>query len=224
MTSVLRRAGVGLLTAALLVVAGFLGAAWFNHWTFHIVQSASMTPTVPRDSLAAVSPVDGRSVRVGDVVAFRPTDRPDLTVIHRVVERIEQGNAVFYRTKGDANDEPDARLVPAPAIQGKVTYDLRGAGVVARQLRPPWTWLILVGGPLALLLAGERRRGRRHQVAPGTQIGDDQIGDGRVPDGQRLAGDRAWLAPFGPAGRGVAQPAHPSPTARPAAHQSHEEP
>ncbi len=167
MTSVVRRVATWLLVAAMLVLVGFLGAAGLGHWTFHIVRTASMAPAVPRDSLAAVAPADGRSAQVGEVVAFRLADRPDVTVIHRVVERIEQGGDVFFRTKGDANAEPDVRLVPAAAIGGRVTFDVHGAGVVARNLRPPWTWLIFVGGPLALLVGGEVRarvRSRRQVV------------------------------------------------------------
>ena len=210
----LRRAAFGLLTAAMLVVAGFLAAAWLGGWTFHVVQSASMAPAVPRDSLAAVVPADGRRAQVGDVVSFRLTDQPEVTVIHRVVERIEQGASVFYRTKGDANAQPDARLVPAAAVTGRVTIDLRGAGVVARQLRPPWTWLVLVGLPMALLAAGEVPRIRR------------QSRDRLDTEAERLPGDRAWLAPLSPAGRGVAPPAHPSSATAMrgrAAHQSDED-
>lgn len=213
MTKVARRAAAIVATAALLVMAGFLGTAWMRHWTFHIVQSASMDPALPRDSVAAVSPVNGRDVAVGDVVAFTFGDRPDVTVIHRVVERIDQGGAVFFRTKGDANAEGDLRLVPAAAVEGRVTVDVRGAGVVARQLHPPWTWLVLVGGPLALLVAGELRRSGRRRVEP---------------EPQRLAGDRAWLPPFSPARGGVTQSAHPSvggrfPGADPGAHDPHED-
>ena len=132
-----------------------------------------MAPAIAKDSVAAVSPVFGRDIVVGDVVAFSFADQPDVTVIHRVVERIDQGGVVvFFRTKGDANAQADIRLVPADAVQSEVTLDLPGAGVVARQLHPPWTWLVLVGGPLALLAIGELRRFRRR-------------GDGFVPEAER---------------------------------------
>ena len=163
MTRLARRASTMLVTATLLVVAGFLGAAWLQDWTFHIVGSGSMAPAIAKDSVATVSPVVSRDIVVGDVVAFRFADRPGVTVIHRVVERIDQGGAVFFRTKGDANAQADLRLVPADAVHGEVTLDLPGAGVVARQLHPPWTWLVLVGGPLALLAVGELRRFRRRR-------------------------------------------------------------
>ena len=166
MTQLARRASTVVVTAILLVVAGFLGTAWLRDWTFHVVGSGSMAPAIAKDSVAAVSPVVGRDIVVGDVVAFSFADRPDVTVIHRVVERIDQGGAVFFRTKGDANGQADLRLVPADAVQGEVTLDLPGAGAVARQLHPPWTWLVLVGGPLALLAVGELRRCRRRRDAP----------------------------------------------------------
>ena len=200
MTRLARRLSTVVATVALLVLAGFLGAAWLRDWSLHIVESGSMAPAIPRDSVAAISPVNGRDVAVGDVVAFSFADSPDVTVIHRVVERIEQGDVVFFRTKGDANARPDLRLVPAAAVQGEVTFDLRGAGVVARQLHPPWTWLVLVGGPLALLVVSELRRiVRRRDVVD--------------PEAERLAGDRAWLPPFSPARGSVTQTAQPPPAA-----------
>lgn len=88
-----------------------------------------------------------------------------------------------------------------------------GAGVVARRLSPPWTRLVLVGGPLAFLLAGELRRGGRRRAGP---------------EAKRLAGDRAWLPPFSPARGRVTQSAHPSahgrfPGADPVAHHTRED-
>jgi signal peptidase I len=195
------------VTVTLLVLVGFLGAAWLRDWTFHIVGSGSMAPAIPKDSVAAVSPVNGRDIVVGDVVAFSFADRPDVTVIHRVVERIEQGGVVYFRTKGDANAQADLRLVPAAAVQGEVTFDLPGTGVVARQLHPPWTWLVLVGGPLALLAVGELRRSRRRRVGPD-------------PEAERLAGDRAWLPPFSPTRGGVTQTAQPPAGATPLGHRA----
>jgi signal peptidase I len=165
-TLLVRRAFTIVVTATLLVLAGFLGAAWLRDWTFHVVGSASMAPAIAKDSVAAITPVVGRDIVVGDVVAFSFADRPNVTVIHRVVERIDQGGVVFFRTKGDANGHADLRLVSADAVQGEVTFDLPWAGAVARQLHPPWTWLVLVGGPLALLAVGELRRFRRRRDSP----------------------------------------------------------
>ena len=212
MTRLARRASTVVVTVTLLVLAGFLGAAWLRDWTFHIVGSASMAPAIAKDSVAVVSPVNGRDIVVGDVVAFSFADRPDVTVIHRVVERIEQGGAVFFRTKGDANAEADLRFVPAAAVQGEVTFDLPGAGVVARQLHPPWTWMVLVGGPLVLLAVSEVRRIRRRPVGLG-------------PEAERLTGDRTWLPPFSPTRGGVTQTAQPTagaglPGARPPGHRA----
>ncbi len=218
MTRVARGAAAALVTVVLLVLAGFLGTAWLHHWTFHIVETGSMAPAIPKDSVAAVTPVNGRDIAVGDVISFAFADQPEATIVHRVVERIDQADAVFFRTKGDANAEPDLRLIPASAVEGEVTFDLRGAGVVARQLHPPWTWLLLVGGPLALLLFGELRRVRRQHAEP---------------EAQRLAGDRAWLPPFSSTYVRVAEPAHPpagrspglqrSPGGDPVAHHAQED-
>jgi signal peptidase len=213
MTRVGRRLVAGVVTAVLLAMVGFLGSAWLGHWTFHIVQSGSMAPAVPRDSLAAVAPAPegGRAVGVGDVVAFSLADRPRLTIIHRVVERIEQGGAVFYRTKGDANAEPDVRLVPADAVRGTVAFDVPRAGVVVRHLQPPWTWLLFVGGPLGLLVSGEvrgRTRRRKETAAAarpaplcGANIRSSTVGECGLGESSAAVG-RARAAALGPAAHG----------------------
>ena len=74
-------------------------------WNVHLVNSASMTPTVPPGSIAIVKPTEGNDMQVGDI-ALLTNDHQEL-LLHRITEvkRTEQG--VSFQTKGDANEYED---------------------------------------------------------------------------------------------------------------------
>ena len=59
------------------------------------------------------------------MIQFR---RGDYTVIHRIVEIIQEDGALSYVTKGDANNAKDAGAVSAGDVVGKVIATVPGAG------------------------------------------------------------------------------------------------
>jgi signal peptidase len=94
----------------------------------YVVRSNSMSPTLRAGDAAVVVPAD--RYEVGDVITFR---RESGVVTHRVVAVTEDG----YQTQGDANEEPDAGLVPPTAVQGKMWRSAPGAGYALVYLRQP---------------------------------------------------------------------------------------
>jgi signal peptidase I len=99
--------GAALAFAALAALVVLAPALW--GWERYAIVSGSMTGTYDRGSLvfAEVVPVD--SLRVGDVITYRPPpEGPDHLVTHRIhsIERGAAGERVF-RTKGDANRTAD---------------------------------------------------------------------------------------------------------------------
>jgi hypothetical protein len=119
------------------------------------VLSGSMAPAYPTDSVLAVEPVPATDVRAGDVIAYR-VDPDTPMVTHRVIE-VRTG-PVFV-TKGDANEDPDAKPVAAA--------DLRGPGGARR----PRTRRIHPGRAPAGRLrpaAGRARTAGRRPAVPGT--------------------------------------------------------
>jgi hypothetical protein len=81
----------------------------------------SMNPTLRAPEMMEIVPYDNRSLRVGDVVFFLPTqvDRP---VVHRVARVTPEG----ISTLGDNNTQEDAFLLQPKDIKGRVVAVWRG--------------------------------------------------------------------------------------------------
>lgn len=97
--------------AVLLLTAQAAGLQIFT------VLSGSMEPSYHVGSLIFVRQTDGSSLSPGQSVTFF-TDG-DIPVTHRVVEVLTGADgSVQYRTKGDANQVPDAKIVDARQVIG----------------------------------------------------------------------------------------------------------
>ncbi len=126
-------------------------------WDLVVVLSGSMEPALPVGSAILVRPVQPETVEPGDIITYRAQGDGNAFVTHRVVEVQGEGPMLVFRTKGDANDKPDEVLVPAAAIKGRVLVDIPHLGYVAREVRKPQGFLLLMGVPATLIIAGEVR-------------------------------------------------------------------
>jgi len=82
----------------------------------YTVMSGSMSPTLYPGDLVIVKVIKPEEIKVGDVLTVKPEEA---VYTHRVIEKLE-GETYFFRLKGDANEEPDPRLIEASQIIGKV--------------------------------------------------------------------------------------------------------
>ncbi len=116
----LARRAVGFIGIALVVI--LIGFSLFTHITpltgrqLFIVGGGSMEPSIPIGSLVIVTPTDAMTVAVGDVLTIRADNGVVFT--HRVSRVVDLREGRFFETKGDANQTPDAALVPARAVVG----------------------------------------------------------------------------------------------------------
>ena len=126
-----------------------------------IVLSGSMEPTMPMGALAVTMPVAPEEVRVKDIIAFAPPWDPDVTVSHRVVEVVTDGELAFH-TKGDASEDIDPWVMPAEYVTGRVVFNIPYLGYVANSallyVRTWWGLGFLVVLP-SMLLIGSTIRG-----------------------------------------------------------------
>jgi signal peptidase len=137
-----------------------------------VVVSQSMEPTVPMGSIVVSQPkaVDD-GIGVGDVVTFSVADLGGeaVFVTHRLVEVIEHGADVRYRTQGDGVNEPDMELVAPDQIVGKMWFSLPLVGYLVAFIRTPLGYLTLVGLPALLFIIHEWweiLRPRRERKSP----------------------------------------------------------
>ena len=115
----------------------------------YMVMSGSMNPALLPGDLVIVERVDPSLIQAGDVV----TVESHVVFTHRVVEvRLEEG-AYLFRTKGDANEDPDPKLIQASQIIGKVILVFPFSHVYT-----PYGFISLVITPTVLIIAKQMYR------------------------------------------------------------------
>jgi len=141
--AVLGAVGLG---AALAVLPAAVGGSALT------VLSPSMRPTMDPGDVVVIRPRPTGAVAVGEVITFLDREaRPDATrlVTHRVVA-VEPGPV--FRTRGDANPDPDPGPVVAADVRGVLWYSVPWVGgLVARAVTPSGA---VVGAGLVALVVG----------------------------------------------------------------------
>lgn len=120
-----------------------------NNYKLLVVQSGSMAPAIKAGSIVVVKP--GPEYKVGDVITFRDTENPKMTMTHRVYE-IKEG---VFITKGDANDTTDSAKVVPGQIIGKTIFSLPYLGYPVSFAKTREGLIILVIIPAVIIVYSE---------------------------------------------------------------------
>jgi len=143
------------LTAIILILLPTIFAS-----SLAMVYSGSMAPEMPVGALAVMETVDPAEIGVGDIVAFNPPRDPGVTVSHRVIEVVEEP-ALSFRTKGDANEDPDFNNVPAASVVSRVIFNVPHVGYalayVVQYTRSQFGLVLFIGLPTILLIGSAVR-------------------------------------------------------------------
>ena len=139
--------GTLLVIALVVPFAVFAGAQAIGADHGFVILSGSMEPDIAPGDVVIVDA--SAPVGVGDVVTFE--EDGDVPVTHRIVAE-ENGQLV---TKGDANENRDARPVPPENVLGKVVLTIPVIGHVILWANTPVGYISLVLVPLVLLLGNE---------------------------------------------------------------------
>ncbi|MFC7176169.1 signal peptidase I [Halosegnis marinus] len=128
-----------------------------------VVLSGSMEPALSPGDVVIVDA--STPVRVGDVITYR-TGGESVPTTHRVVGAVDGG----YETKGDANENVDAGVVPRSAVLGEVVYVIPLVGHVILWANTSTGYVALVVVPLVLLVANELWTWARRDREPDAPI------------------------------------------------------
>lgn len=143
-----------LFLVATITVAGLFAAGHYDLIDFYkpfIVTSGSMAPAITTGSIVLVQPKTF-GYMVGDIITFKLGKS---TTTHRVAELVYQDDRLLYRTRGDANQDPDSNLIAPDQIVGTVTYFVPYVGYAGNFAQTPQGFILLVIVPATIVIYEE---------------------------------------------------------------------
>ena len=113
---------IGVLVIVVIGVVGFrfgLSVALRTRHPYVPVVSGSMRPALQVGDMVIVQGVQTAChIQVDDIIVFHRSTS-SRTFIHRVVEKSLEGETWYFKTKGDANPNPDLEEIPEGKVLGK---------------------------------------------------------------------------------------------------------
>ena len=137
------------ILALLLVGVRVIGLQVFT------VLSGSMEPTYQTGSLIYVKEVDPFTLEAGDVITFMLNEKTVAT--HRIMGVVpddDDPGTIRFRTKGDANNMEDGKLVHYKNVIGTPVFTIPKLGYVSSYIQnPPGMYYAIAMGVVILLLS-----------------------------------------------------------------------
>lgn len=141
------------LVFLLVIIAIFTFLAPRFGWRVDAVMSGSMEPELKVGSLIITQPVESNAILIGDTITFYCPINKEM-ISHRVIA-IENGTLSYFRTKGDANEDPDPFIVPAQNVVGKVCFHVPYMGYVTQFIKTPLGIILILGIPGLIIIIME---------------------------------------------------------------------
>lgn len=138
-------------------------------WSYNIVLSDSMSPTIHKGDLVLVQPIDNAHYQAGDIALYlSKVDQQAVHVLHRIQEKTKTPDGfVHYFTKGDANATADQNSIPSDQLKGRYVAKIPMLGTPIKFVRENhlMTFAILA----ALAVSFQIQRMGRRSVKTGEQ-------------------------------------------------------
>jgi signal peptidase len=150
----------------IMIVSFILIPSMTGKMHFLTVQSGSMEPDINVGDVVVSTYVDPHDIKTGDVITFhyRNSEDPHQCFTHRVSDVIEtMDGSVVFETKGDANEDVDARYVKTDELIGKVSFVLPYLGYVGSFARSPAGYFVFIFIPAILIILFEVTRILKHR-------------------------------------------------------------
>ena len=138
------------LIGLMVILAFLLWGFRFLGFEVLIVQSGSMEPAYHVGSLVYVRPVDAQELETGDVITFELGGGVRGT--HRIIEVLDEGGSLSFRTKGDNNDHADVSPVHPEGIVGEVKFTIPYLGFLVAYIQQPSGRLVALSAAGFVLL------------------------------------------------------------------------
>jgi len=120
-----------------------------------VVTGGSMEPTIHIGSVAIIKKVDVENIKVGDIIAFKTGKTK---TIHRVIDKIVENSSFYFKTKGDANEDPDPWIVKPEDIIGVLYIQIPYYGYLIWFATTPFGIVLFILVPAIILIVGEVKK------------------------------------------------------------------
>lgn len=128
-------------------IYGEKGENYKPAFSLYTILSASMEPNIKVfDVIVDVNVRKPEDIKVGDVITFISSSNltADMTITHRVIEVVKDGDNYSYKTQGDANLIPDNTNAEYKNVLGKVIFKIPQLGRLQEFLGQKGGWLIVI--------------------------------------------------------------------------------
>lgn len=135
---------------SLFLIAYILSTLTNTGFQFYIVRSSSMKPVTVAGDIAIIKMLNKNTeIQSGDIIAFHSPTNQENIFIHRVIETTSSG----YITKGDANEDQDAKPITHNKVIGLYLFRIPVLGFLFEGIRRVinllfrdnyWGWPLLI--------------------------------------------------------------------------------
>lgn len=126
------------------------------------VQSGSMEPAIKTGSLVFVK--SQNEYLKGDIITFKNSKDSKDTITHRIFDIKNINGVNEIQSKGDANNAPDADLIPKSLILGKVEFAIPYIGYSIGFSRTLPGLIVLIIVPATIIIYDEISKIKREAV------------------------------------------------------------
>ena len=123
----------------------------------YVVLTGSMLPEIVPQDVVVTKKIEGKDLKVGDIITFVPSDSriSNIIVTHRILNKYYDAttNKYTYQTKGDANNTPDFTLAEDSNVIGKVIFKIQKVGYIQELLATRGGLIIVVLIPALVILS-----------------------------------------------------------------------
>lgn len=126
-----RPSKVGFVTKVIIAIVLTIMVALTSgifKYQFLVIATGSMRPYINKGDVVLLRKLDNEEIKklkVGDVLVFRQDDK---IVVHRIAKIYKSGTEMFFKTKGDSNNDEDNYLIEVRQVLGTTNFKIKYIG------------------------------------------------------------------------------------------------
>lgn len=114
------------------------------------VLTGSMSPSINPGDIIIDKKIDAKAIKEGDIITFRASS--NVLITHRIVEVISKDGEISFKTKGDANNSEDEKLVDEEQVVGGYIFKIPYAGYISKLTGNIFGFILIIFIPACVLI------------------------------------------------------------------------